>query len=209
MANVWEELHKQYDGKDWLEKPSIFAEQVAGHLPTSGKLLDLGAGQGQDSIYFAQGGYDVTCTDVEETALDKARQRAGDLAIEFLQVDVTKDLPFDDDSFDVVYAHLSLHYFDDATTRAVFKEIHRVLKPGGIFAFFANSTSDPEYGNGTMIEEDLYLVEGKTKRYMSVESAKDFASDFEVLLADDNGETYKDIDKGVHNLVRFIGKKTA
>lgn len=209
MANVWQELHKQYEDKDWLDKPSIFAEQVVSFLPSGGSLLDLGAGQGQDSIYFAQGGYSVTCTDIEQSALDKAKLKADGLPIEFLQVDATKSLPFENESFDVVYAHLSLHYFDDATTRAAFKDIYRVLKPGGIFAFFVNSTSDPEYGTGERLEEDFYFVEDKAKRYMSVESARDFAKDFEVILADNNGETYKDIDKGVHNLIRFIGRKRA
>ena len=42
---------------------------------------------------------------------------------------------------------------------------------------------------------------------MSVETAKNFAHDFTVLLADNNGETYKDAAVGVHNLIRFIGKK--
>lgn len=207
MSNVWEKLHKHYDGKDWLDKPSIFAEQVVGYLPASGSLLDLGAGQGQDSIYFAQAGYDVTSTDVEQSALDKAKLKAGDLSMTFIRVDVTKTLPFDDAAFDIVYAHLSLHYFDSVTTNAVMDEIYRVLKPGGVFAFFANSTTDPEYGTGERIEDDLFFVEGKTKRYMSPESARAFAHKFEVIIADDQGETYKDTDKGVYNLIRFIGKK--
>lgn len=207
MANVWQELHEQYEDKDWLDKPSIFAEQVVPYLPTGGSLLDLGAGQGQDSIYFAQGGYSVTSTDIEQSALDKAKLKAGNLPIVFELVDVTQGLPYVDATFDIVYAHLSLHYFDRATTAKVFSEVYRVLKPGGMMAFFCNSTSDPEYGSGEQREADLFFVEGKTKRYMSVESAKDFAKDFEVVLADDAGETYKDTDKGVHNLIRFIGRK--
>lgn len=215
MSNVWEDLHKQYEGKDWLEKPSIFAEQAIKYFPEQGVILDLGAGQGQDSIYFAESGYQVICSDRELSIVELAENNAkkhfdgphGPMRFEV--IDVTKPIPLAHDFVDVVYAHLSLHYFDEATTRAAFKEIHRVLKPGGILAFFVNSTSDPEYGSGEMIEKDLYFVEGKTKRYMSVESAKDFAKDFEVIVADDSGETYKDADKGVHNLVRFIGRKAA
>lgn len=215
MSNVWEDLHRQYEGKDWLEKPSIFAEQAITYFPQQGVVLDLGAGQGQDSIYFAKSGYEVICSDRERSIVELAENNAKKRfdgphgPMRFEVIDVTKPIPLADNFVDVVYAHLSLHYFDEATTRAAFKEIYRVLKPGGILAFFVNSTSDPEHGSGDMIEKDLYFVEGKTKRYMSVESAKHFAKGFEVILADDNGETYKDADKGVHSLVRFIGRKAA
>ncbi len=59
MASYWEELHTRYDGLDWTEKPSIFAEEIIQYFPERGVVLDLGAGQGQDSIYFAQAGFQV------------------------------------------------------------------------------------------------------------------------------------------------------
>jgi hypothetical protein len=83
-----------------------------------------------------------------------------------------------------------------------------VLKPGGIIAFFVNSTSDPEYGTGTQIESDYFQIDKFAKRYFSVASTRKFVSDFyEISLIDDLGETYKDAAKGIHNLVRFIGAK--
>lgn len=206
--NVWEDLHKVYEGKDWLNKPSIFAEEVASYLPEKGTLLELGAGQGQDSIYFAQLGYNVTSTDIEHTALDKAKKKTpDDLNITFEPLDLSAVFPYPEASYDIVYAHLSLHYFDEVITRQIMNEVLRVLKPGGIFAFFVNSINDPEYGTGEKIEEDVHFVEGNPKRYFSKETAKNFAKDFVPIIADENGETYKDRDKGVHNLVRFIGRK--
>jgi SAM-dependent methyltransferase len=196
-------LHDLYSEKDWITKPSLFAETVKAYLPESGKLLELGAGLGQDSAYFTELGYEVTATDLnidhlKELAHDKFAVRA---------VDLRQPLPFEDASFDIIYAHLSLHYFDQHTTEAIFDEIYRMLKPNGLLAFFTNSTDDPEYDTGKQIEPDYFEVDGTLKRYLNVKTAKQFAHAFMPLLVDNNGETYKDSAKGIHNLIRFIGTK--
>lgn len=201
--DYWAKLHDMYSEKDWITKPSLFAETVKSYLPKSGTLLDLGAGLGQDSSYFTELGYKVTATDLNTNHL---QQLAKDkFAVEV--VDLRHPLPFANVSFDVVYAHLSLHYFDQQTTEQVFTEIYRVLKQNGILAFFTNSTDDPEYNTGKQIEADYFEIEGTPKRYLSVESAKQFAHACKPLLADNNGETYKDSAKGIHHLIRYIGTK--
>lgn len=208
--NVWSDLHKSYKDRDWIDKPSLFAETAITYFPADGRVLDLGAGQGQDSRFFAEQGYEVISTDLEETALEQNASKLSEelkKKITVQKIDLRDELPFEDASFDVVYAHLSLHYFDYETTVRLFGEIQRVLKPGGVLAFFTNSVHDPEYESGEKIEEDYFQIGGATKRYLSVDTARAFARYFDVNLLDDHGETYKDRDKGVHNLIRFIGTK--
>ncbi len=210
MDNIWSDLHKNYKAQDWIDKPSIFAETAIAYFPNAGKVLDLGAGQGQDSRFFAGHGYDVVSTDIEETALEENKRKINDTIknkITIMKVDLSEELPFEKESFDVVYAHLSLHYFDYETTIRLFVEIQRVLKPGGIFAFFTNSTSDPEYNSGSKLEEDYFQVDKTAKRYFSVDTARAFTKYLDTNLLDNHGETYKDAAKGVHNLIRFIGTK--
>ncbi len=158
----WSDLHKHYKTQDWIDKPSLFAAQAVEFFPSRGKLLELGAGLGQDSRFFAEYGYEVTSTDLEQTAMDiDKRKVSSDIKdrVEFKQLDMRQPFPFEDKSFDIVYSHLALHYFDSTTTQHVFDEIARVLRPGGILAFLVNSTSDPEYGTGSPIESDFYQVE--------------------------------------------------
>lgn len=201
--DYWAKLHALYSQTEWASKPSLFAETVKEYVPSSGTLLDLGAGLGQDSAYFSDLGYKVTATDLNTGKL--AILAGGTFSVQ--AVDLREVLPYGDTSFDVVYAHLSLHYFDQATTCQIFDEIHRVLKPGGVLAFFTNSTDDPEYNTGTRIEPDYFDIDGTAKRYLSVETALQYAHNFRPLLADNQGETYKDGAKGIHNLVRFVGKR--
>ncbi|HJP81120.1 MAG TPA: class I SAM-dependent methyltransferase [Candidatus Saccharimonadales bacterium] len=205
----WTNLHKNYSKEDWIHKPSIFAEQAIEYFPEHGSLLELGAGHGQDGLYFAAHGFTVTSTDLEIASLEANIENASEDIKEHIsakKVDLRKPLSFDQ-SFDVVYAHLSLHYFDEQTTKRIFEDIYSILKPNGILAFFTNSVDDPEYGTGIKLEEHYFEVDGVAKRYLNVDEAKRFAFKFKPLLIDNNGETYKDAAKGIHHLIRFIGQK--
>lgn len=208
----WNNLHEYYKKQDWINKPNIFATEVIKYFPKNAKVLELGAGQGQDSRFFAENGFMITSTDISQTALsenkEKLTQKLKNL-VEILAVDMTKKLPFGDEVFDVVYAHLSIHYFDTRTTKEVMREIYRVLKPDGLVIMLNNSVTDPEYRQGKQIEEDYFFIEDKNKRYFSPKSIKNFLSGFETILLDDKGETYKDSAKGIHSLIRYVGRKTS
>ncbi len=201
--DYWVKKHTKYSSEDWISKPTLFATQIVSYLPKSGTILDLGAGQGQDSKYLASLGYQVTATDLSQFALDKIVEPT----IHKLQIDFSNPLPFEPASFDVVYNHLGTGYFDHSRTKDLFNEIKTILKPGGILAALFNSTDDPETQTGERIEEDYYLVDGIKKRFLSIETARDLVPSFEILLLDNQGTTYKDEAKGVHNLIRLVAKK--
>jgi SAM-dependent methyltransferase len=169
---------------------------------------------GRDSRFFAHSGYEVTSTDFSDAALrlnaskvpPRDRQR-----ITLQKLDMRSGLPFPSQSFDIVYAHLSLHYFDQAGTLKIMGEIRRLLRYKGVFAFLANSINDPEFGTGPRIEEDFFEIGEErgtvSKRYFSVESATQFTLGFDSILLDNLGEAYGKNDRGVHNLIRFVGTK--
>ncbi len=208
-GDSWNKLHQHYSRQDWIDKPNIFAQEVLSYLPKEGSILCLGDGQGQDGRYFASQGYQVLSTDVSDSALEINSQKIKEQKLSTIKVeklDLRDKFPYREATFDVVYAHLSLHYFTEEVTRQIFKEIKRVLKRGGILAIFVNSVSDPEFNTGKRVEQELFEIGGMTKRFFSKYSMDYFASDFQTILLDDQGKTYKDEAKGVHNLVRFIGR---
>lgn len=210
MSKTWSDIHKNYTKQDWIDKPSLFAETAIGYFPKKGKVLDLGAGLGQDSRFFAEHGYKVICTDREKQALNISKSNLPeDLVklVSFQQLDLNHELPFNADTFDIVYAHLSLHYFNTEISKRLFTEIHRILKPEGVLAFLVNSVNDPEYKSGNELEPDFLQIDKITKRYFSIATTREFTKDFSPLLLDEEGETYKDSAINVHNLVRFIGTK--
>lgn len=99
-----------------------------------GRALDIGAGRGIASYALARDGFAVTALEpdpskiVGAAAIRTLAQDAG-IAIDIVQ-EVSERLPFADSSFDVVFARAVLHHMTDL--EAACREIHRVLKPGGI-----------------------------------------------------------------------------
>lgn len=212
MKQYWDNKHTFYSKADWAEQPSNFSIFSLKYFPTSGNILELGAGQGQDSRFFAQKGYRVTSTDFSKLALDISKERsqkANINNINYTFVDMQKGkLDFQDSSFDIVYSHLSIHYFDEVTTIKLFKEIARVLKKDGIFAFIVNSMSDPDTRNFEKIDEYLYRDPlGLQKRYFTIDYARQRLENlFKIIILDAEG-TVQDPNKPDY-LIRFIGKKT-
>jgi ubiquinone/menaquinone biosynthesis C-methylase UbiE len=204
--SYWDKAHiEKYSKSDWANKPSLFLQYALQYFPKSGSVLDIGTGQGQDAIHLQFLGYQVTAIDYSDVALKNAKKKTN--GVTFLKVDTAKGLPFNDESFDVAYSHMALHYFDMKTTKKVFEDIHRILKPGGILAIITNTVDDPERHSRdyTKIEDNFYKTDRLVKRYFSIEDMKNVTIGlFESLVLDNKGETYKD---EIKSLIRFIGKK--
>lgn len=140
------------------------------------KILDLGCGKGYDSLYLTEKGFEVIASDYSEVAIENINQNIKNIETKLL--DISKTLPFEDNSFDVIIANLSLHYFDEKTTKSVMKEIKRILSPKGVLLARVNSTKDINNGagQGEKIEDNFYFVEGYNKRFFTIEDAEKFFS---------------------------------
>lgn len=100
------------------------------------RLLDIGCGSGYlllnlASVGFINKSYGV---DISLGMLKECKQYADNLGtkVNLAQSDVDF-LPFKDSGFDMVIGHAILHHLPDI--KAVFREVHRILKPGGICIF--------------------------------------------------------------------------
>ena len=96
------------------------------------RLLEVGCGIGTDLLRFAQGGACVTGVDLSAQAIELAKTNFSlheAPQTSNLQVQNGEALSFEDDSFDVVYAHGVLQYTADP--HRMVAECRRVLRPGG------------------------------------------------------------------------------
>lgn len=115
---------------------------LGGPLPKIGRSLELGAGTGYFTLNLLREGLieEATCTDIAPGMLKALDANAASLGLDVNTVVCdAEDLPFDDDSFDLVLGHAVLHHIPNLGQ--AWKEIHRVLRPGGI-AVFAGEPSE-------------------------------------------------------------------
>lgn len=95
------------------------------------QVLEIGLGQGAESEQLIRRGARWTGVDVTETAVRRTGTRLAlrELTYDGLHRASVLDLPFADDSFDIVFSHGVLHHVPDIVRAQ--REIHRVLRPGG------------------------------------------------------------------------------
>ncbi|MDI6883208.1 MAG: class I SAM-dependent methyltransferase [Patescibacteria group bacterium] len=131
-------------------------------------LLDLGCGDGRDSIYFSNNGLKVTAVDFSESGINKLKSQ--NEKINCIVKDI-RNISFAENSFDVIYAHLTLHYFDDKTTSKIFNNLYEILKKGGLIFVKCKSTDDTLFGKGKKVGENMYkkghIRHFFTKEYMT------------------------------------------
>lgn len=192
QKQYWNEAHKNSALTAHSAKQTPFAEEVSKLIAPGSNILELGCGEGNDSIYFAEQGHKVTATDFADVLIYQNQERYSNPNLQFVQQDISQPLAFPDVQIDAVYARLSLHYFTDEVTRRAFAEIARVLKPGGKLCFMCKSTSDRLYGQDTQIEPDTFELDGHVRHFFSEEYAKELlAKNFEVdLLESGQKELY-------------------
>lgn len=111
-------------------KPQTYAPYILPYLKPSTSLLDIGCGPGSMTSGFASFCPEgrVVGIDIDKASIESARTMFGSTAS--FEVANVHNLPFADDSFDVVNCHQFLQHIDDVP--AALKEMHRVMKAGGV-----------------------------------------------------------------------------
>jgi ubiquinone/menaquinone biosynthesis C-methylase UbiE len=118
------------------------ARKLLGDCPGPyARSLEIGAGTGYFTLNLMQEGVigSATCTDISSGMLEALERNAAALSldVETAACDAA-ELPFEDESFDLLLGHAVLHHLPDL--ERAFAEFHRVLTPGGTL-FFAGEPS--------------------------------------------------------------------
>ena len=133
-----------YDSKWGINYDEVGQAQVTGKLRKAlghepghyDRALEIGAGTGYFTLNLLRAGVigDAVATDISPGMLQALERSAGELGerVETAACEAA-ELPFGDDSFDLVFGHAVLHHLPDLD--AAFREFWRVLRPGGLIAF--------------------------------------------------------------------------
>jgi len=141
------------------------------------KIIELGAGLGRDTLFFAKNSINVEALDYSSAAIKIINKKtAAHKLSNFISTkifDVRKQLPFEDSSVEACFSHM-LYCMALSTVELKYlnSEICRILQPGGINIYTVRHIGDSDYKNGIHIGEDLYENDGFIVHFFSEEKVK-------------------------------------
>ena len=170
------------------EDPSEAAVAAADGFAAAGvtTVLELGAGQGRDTLYLARRGFHVHALDYAPEGLSviEAKAAAADLA-ERVSVglhDVRERLPLGDAAIDASYSHMLLCMaLTTPDIERLVADLHRVIRPHGLVVYTVRTTDDAHYGAGVAHGDDMYEHGGFVVHFFDRALIERMAAGFELL----------------------------
>lgn len=129
-------------------------------------ILEIGCGQGRDSIFFANFDYNVTATDISENAIKFVEQIKHEQNLQNLQLfihDTLLPLDFPNMDFDLVYSNLALQFFNLEQLTHIFSNVKKVMKKNSFFLFSTKKPGDKYFNFGQKLSENSFEYKGITR----------------------------------------------
>jgi SAM-dependent methyltransferase len=136
----WENFtQEEIDSWSQTHYPSFFTLLYRWGETGKKTLLDVGAGQGHETIIFAEKGYDVSAIDINKFAMDRLAKIAVDKRLPIkTKIGDVRNLPYPDKSFDLVYANQIVNLNGCKAMSEIVAELARVAKDDGQIFFTLN-----------------------------------------------------------------------
>ena len=190
---------------------STFAEFVVDRLEAGKNLIELGCGNGRDSIFFSKNGINVVavdqvCEEVKYLNDNYATDNITFVCDDFTNLAESSSDIVNETKFDYIYSRFTFHSINEAKENRALEWIAGHLD-GGMFLLEARSLNDPMFKKGDALSETENFTT-HYRRYMDLDKFIGKLEDlgFEILYKiEDNGlAVYKDDDPYV---IRIIAKK--
>ena len=132
------------NAKEYFESTSkvylgMLYDKFLEHIPTGGRIMDIGCGSGRDVKWFRDHGYEAYGLDASEELVKIARAELG-IPVEIGRTEEWKA----DEPFDGIWCCASLMHLNDEACRHFFENLNHNLKPGG--ALYVSVKSGIETG---------------------------------------------------------------
>ena len=150
------------------------------------EIIELGAGLGRDTVFFAKNKIKVEALDYSPTAIKIIKKKAKDNNFSKLvstkHFDVRNKLPYKDNSIKGIFSHmLYCMALTNSEVEKLNNEILRVLKPGGINIYTVRNIYDGDYMKGIHIGEEMYENDGFIINFFSEKKVNGLLNGFKNL----------------------------
>ena len=178
----WDNVHIEYDRDqiqydEWLND----FDEIIDNCKTP--ILDLGCGSGNNTLYLINKNKKVIAADFSSNAITNIIKNFPEI-YDTKCFNMLDGFPFKENSFELIIADLSLHYFKWKDTEKILKDIERILCKNGYLMIRVNSINDVNHGagKGLEIEKHLYQTEdGRLKRFFDENDIREIFKDFNII----------------------------
>ncbi len=183
-TNYWDDFYK----KNPLFEPSRFAQDVVEKMNREGTLLDLGCGNGRDSLFFCKNKISVTAIDASSTAIEMLKNSKDLSNITFICDDFVKSKAIFQKQYDYIYSRFTLHAINERQEKELLNNLPSALKSNGKLLIEARSIHDKIYGLGKKVEKNAYIYDNHFRRFIDIEELKVKLTDlgFSILYAEES-----------------------
>lgn len=197
---------KYYEENPNPTEPSSFAKFIEGFIEPEKSLIELGCGNGRDSVFFAQNHLHVTAIDQVQQEMDYLNSHYSEYNLDFKAEDFTNLAT--DQKYDYVYSRFTLHSINEDAEGRVLKWVSNQLNCGGYFFLEVRSINDPMFNNGEKISETENITT-HYRRYLdyskTIEKLENIGLKVIYKIESQGLSVYKDDDP---MLIRIVAQKT-
>lgn len=164
----WNEYYKVIEHRK--NEPSQFANTILTEYidDTNKSLIDLGCGNGRDSLFFAEQGLRVIGIDASDVAITFLKERNLLDNVYFICDDFVNSSILYQNEVDYVYSRFTMHAITYESQKKVLKNVYKALKVGGNFFVEARTVNDTIYGKGEKVEKNAFIFDGHYRRFIDM-----------------------------------------
>ncbi len=164
--NYWENFYSKQNAE---LKPSLFAVYVNGLMNDNRKnIIELGCGNGRDSIFFANNNHNVLAIDQCKTEIAFLQNHYKQVENLIFRCDDFTSLKTDN-SYDIVYSRFTLHSINKVEEQRVLKWAYNCLNTNGLFCIEVRGQRNEIYKLGKAVEneQDAFVYNDHYRRFLN------------------------------------------
>ena len=177
------------------------------------EVLDLGIGQGRNSIFLANLDFNVTGVDYSNKCLEICRNACAKLNL--IQSDI-RTFPIEKDKYDLILSRCVLHFFHKNDTHQIINNIKNNIKANGLVYIYVFSIDDPRYKKHTnslnfeILDNNILhnIIDDTYVSFFTKDEILDLFSDFKTIyISQEYSLEQKEDSSQYAGIIKYIGQK--
>ncbi len=183
----WNKVYESFKEKRlsvWSEDASLFFKNKIKYLIEKNVkyVLDVGCGDGRNSLAFAQAGFYVVGIDISSSAIKKCKKLCNKFPNATFKKGSLERINIYNKKFDAIICDHTLVHIRDV--KIVIENFYNVLENKGYALLEFTSLKDPLYGKGKKIGSNEFIQEGIYVRFFTIQLIKKLLKKFKIISID-------------------------